>query len=60
MNYSIEMNEIIEERNQLCICLARIAKEGDIKNKEKLELAGDVSGQTFAALCAILVGTLIK
>jgi len=32
------MNNIIEERNQLCICLARIAKERDIKNKEKWEL----------------------
>ena len=31
------MNNIIEERNQLCICLARIAKERDIKNKEKRE-----------------------
>ena len=32
-----KMNNHAEERNQLCICLARIAKERDIKNKEKLE-----------------------
>ena len=32
------MNNIIEERYELCICLARIAKERDIKNKEKWEL----------------------
>ena len=31
------MNNHAEERNQLCICLARIAKERDIKNKEKRE-----------------------
>ena len=32
-----KMNNHAEERNQLCICLARIAKERDIKNKEKRE-----------------------
>lgn len=31
------MNNIIEERYELCICLARIAKEIYIKNKEKWE-----------------------
>ena len=31
------MNNHVEERNQLCICLARIAKERDIKNEEKRE-----------------------
>ena len=33
-----KMNNHAEERNQLCICLARIANERDIKNKEKWEL----------------------
>ena len=33
-----KMKQHAEERNQLCICLARIAKERDIKNKEKWEL----------------------
>ena len=32
-----KMNNHAEERNQLCICLARIAKERYIKNKEKRE-----------------------
>ena len=32
-----KMNNHAEERNQMCICLARIAKERYIKNKEKRE-----------------------
>ena len=32
-----KMNNHAEERNQLCICLARVSKERDIKNKEKRE-----------------------
>ena len=35
MNYSTEMNEIIEERYRLCIWLYRIKKETDMRNKEK-------------------------
>ena len=30
-----KMNNHAEERTQMCICLARIAKERDIKNIEK-------------------------
>ena len=33
-----KMNNHAEERNQMCICLARIAKERYIKNKEKWKL----------------------
>ena len=32
-----KMNNHAEERNQMCIYLARIAKERDIKNEEKRE-----------------------
>ena len=37
MTRTTEMNNIIEERYQLCILLNLIAKERDIKNKEKRE-----------------------
>ena len=38
MTCTTVMNNIIEDRYELCICLVRIAKERDIKNKEKWEL----------------------
>ena len=64
MNYSIEMNEIIEERYRLCIWLYRIKKNTDRKNKEKSEQGEKnlVYVDIFAKPCHIkkLFGCFLK
>ena len=66
MTLTTKMNNIIEERNQLCICLYLIKKETDKRNKEKRKQGEDWKNLTYMTIFAkpchikILFGPVMK